>query len=102
MGRLPSGVSMHRHLSLALVKFSSVIMAVRRKRGFGVPRSVKSICVAFVRSFWDGAMAYGRTMFAVQEVADAEPGEAHPERVRPDLPLSRTEKALERQMRDLR
>ncbi|MFH9087152.1 DUF6059 family protein [Streptomyces sp. NPDC017676] len=50
-------------------------------------------------------VAYGKMWIAVPEVSEAgpagaAPGERHPERVRPDIPLSRAERAWERQIRD--
>nr|WP_146075703.1 DUF6059 family protein [Streptomyces sp. Ru62] len=68
-------------------------------------RPLKSIALACLRSVWRNVVAYGEMWIAVPEVsgagpAGAAPGERHPERVRPDIPLSRAERAWERQIRD--
>ncbi|MFE0379340.1 DUF6059 family protein [Streptomyces inhibens] len=69
-------------------------------------RPLKSLAIACLRWAWGNAVTYGKVCVAVPEVFDPEPtgagpGAFHPEKVRHDIPPSRMEKALERQMRDL-
>ncbi|MCX5339141.1 DUF6059 family protein [Streptomyces atratus] len=65
-------------------------------------RPLKAVAIAC----WGNAVAYGKMWLAVPEIFEPEPtgvdpGALHPEKVRHDVPLSRVEKALERQLRDL-
>ncbi|WP_157968570.1 DUF6059 family protein [Streptomyces geranii] len=68
-------------------------------------RPLKVIARGCLRLLWESLVASGKLSYAVLDLPEqtptaADPGPRHPERVRRDLPLSRAEKALQRQLRD--
>ncbi|GCB53268.1 DUF6059 family protein [Streptomyces sp. NL15-2K] len=68
-------------------------------------RPLKAIAYGCVRLVWESLVAYGKVSCCVADLPEstptaADPGPRHPERVRRDVPLSRVEKTLQRQLRN--
>jgi hypothetical protein len=67
-------------------------------------RPLRSVFGWLLRILWDTLVTLGRTWYFIPDASyepATGPGPHHPERVRQDIPLSRVEKALQRQLRDI-
>lgn len=65
------------------------------------------VLMAFLREAGRSVTLYGEMWFAAPEVSHetssgSDPAADHPEKLRRDVPLSQVERALERQIRDLK